>query len=57
MKKRPGKDVPSTFTTFPLPAVALIISSSFKGHNYGPGQGAFLNIELITEKTAAYWCR
>jgi dihydropyrimidine dehydrogenase (NADP+) len=27
------------------------------GHNFGPGQGAFLNIELITEKTAAYWCK
>lgn len=27
------------------------------GHLYGPGQGAFLNIELISEKTAAYWCR
>ncbi len=27
------------------------------GHIYGPGQGAFLNIELISEKTAAYWCQ
>ena len=27
------------------------------GHSYGPGQGAFLNIELISEKTAAYWCQ
>ncbi len=25
------------------------------GHTYGPGQGSFLNIELISEKTAAYW--
>ena len=24
---------------------------------FGPGQGAFLNIELISEKTAAYWCQ
>jgi len=27
------------------------------GHHYGPGQGAFLNIELISEKTEAYWCK
>lgn len=27
------------------------------GHNYGPQQGAFLNIELISEKCAGYWCR
>ena len=27
------------------------------GHNYGPGQGSFLNIELISEKTCAYWLR
>ena len=27
------------------------------GHIYGPGQGAFLNIELISEKSAAYWCK
>lgn len=25
------------------------------GPIYGPGQGAFLNIELISEKTAEYW--
>ena len=24
---------------------------------FGPGQGSFLNIELISEKTAAYWCQ
>ena len=24
------------------------------GHIYGPGQGSFLNIELISEKTAKY---
>jgi dihydropyrimidine dehydrogenase (NADP+) len=23
---------------------------------YGPNLGSFLNIELISEKTAAYWC-
>mmetsp|Transcript_6753 Transcript_6753/g.16549 ORF Transcript_6753/g.16549 Transcript_6753/m.16549 type:complete len:1118 (+) Transcript_6753:44-3397(+) len=26
-------------------------------HKYGPHQPSFLNIELITEKTAAYWCK
>jgi dihydropyrimidine dehydrogenase (NADP+) len=25
------------------------------GHNYGPGQGSFINIELISEKTTEYW--
>merc|ERR1711962_178780 len=34
-----------------------IVRGTTAGHNYGPGQGAFLNIELISEKTAAYWCR
>jgi len=34
-----------------------IVRGTTSGHNYGPGQGAFLNIELISEKTAAYWCR
>jgi dihydropyrimidine dehydrogenase (NADP+) len=24
---------------------------------FGPGQSSFLNIELISEKTAAYWCQ
>ncbi|MEQ2195090.1 hypothetical protein XENOCAPTIV_007336, partial [Xenoophorus captivus] len=28
-----------------------------QGHVYGPGLGSFLNIELISEKTAAYWCQ
>lgn len=32
-----------------------IIRGTTAGHNFGPGQGAFLNIELISEKTAAYW--
>jgi len=27
------------------------------GHMYGPGQGAFINIELISEKTTVYWLR
>ncbi|CAF3796243.1 unnamed protein product [Rotaria sordida] len=25
------------------------------GHMYGPGQGSFINIELISEKTTEYW--
>jgi dihydropyrimidine dehydrogenase (NADP+) len=34
-----------------------IVRGSTSGHQFGPGQGSFLNIELISEKTAAYWCR
>jgi len=32
-----------------------IVRGTTTGHSYGPGQGAFLNIELISEKTSAYW--
>ncbi|CAG0888576.1 unnamed protein product [Darwinula stevensoni] len=32
-----------------------IIRGTTSGHTYGPGQGSFLNIELISEKTMAYW--
>lgn len=32
-----------------------IVRGATSGHNYGPGQGAFLNIELISEKTHTYW--
>ncbi len=32
-----------------------IVRGSTSGHIYGPGQGSFLNIELISEKSAAYW--
>ena len=32
-----------------------IVKGTTSGHVYGPGQSSFLNIELITEKTAAYW--
>lgn len=32
-----------------------IVRGTTSGHLYGPNQGSFLNIELITEKTAAYW--
>ncbi|PVD23165.1 hypothetical protein C0Q70_16428 [Pomacea canaliculata] len=34
-----------------------IVRGTTSGHVYGPGQGSFLNIELISEKTAAYWCK
>lgn len=34
-----------------------IVRGTTSGHSFGPGQGAFLNIELISEKTAAYWCK
>ena len=34
-----------------------IVRGTTSGHLYGPGQGAYLNIELISEKTAEYWCR
>ncbi|XP_032232152.2 dihydropyrimidine dehydrogenase [NADP(+)] [Nematostella vectensis] len=34
-----------------------IVRGTTSGHLYGPGQGSFLNIELISEKTSAYWCR
>uniref|UniRef100_A0A493TSX1 Dihydropyrimidine dehydrogenase [NADP(+)] n=1 Tax=Anas platyrhynchos platyrhynchos TaxID=8840 RepID=A0A493TSX1_ANAPP len=34
-----------------------IVRGITSGPLYGPGQGSFLNIELISEKTAAYWCR
>jgi len=33
-----------------------IVRGTTSGHHFGPNQGAFLNIELISEKTAAYWC-
>uniref|UniRef100_A0A8C4DAF7 Dihydropyrimidine dehydrogenase [NADP(+)] n=1 Tax=Dicentrarchus labrax TaxID=13489 RepID=A0A8C4DAF7_DICLA len=33
-----------------------IVRGTTSGNVYGPGQGSFLNIELISEKTAAYWC-
>jgi dihydropyrimidine dehydrogenase (NADP+) len=34
-----------------------IVRGSTSGHVYGPGQGSFLNIELISEKCADYWLR
>lgn len=34
-----------------------IVRGTTSSHMYGPGQGSFLNIELISEKTAAYWCQ
>lgn len=32
-----------------------IVRGTTSGPIYGPGQNAFLNIELISEKTAEYW--
>ncbi|XP_059839547.1 dihydropyrimidine dehydrogenase [NADP(+)]-like isoform X1 [Hypanus sabinus] len=34
-----------------------IIRGMTSGPIYGPGQSSFLNIELISEKTCAYWCK
>uniref|UniRef100_H2YN47 Dihydropyrimidine dehydrogenase [NADP(+)] n=1 Tax=Ciona savignyi TaxID=51511 RepID=H2YN47_CIOSA len=34
-----------------------IVRGTTSGHLFGPGQGSFLNIELISEKTCTYWCR
>jgi dihydropyrimidine dehydrogenase (NADP+) len=34
-----------------------IVRGTTSGPNYGPGQGSFLNIELISEKLARYWCQ
>lgn len=34
-----------------------IVRGTTSGPMYGPGQSSFLNIELISEKTAAYWCK
>eukprot|EP01065_Artemidia_motanka_P041297 TRINITY_DN5330_c2_g2_i1.p1 TRINITY_DN5330_c2_g2~~TRINITY_DN5330_c2_g2_i1.p1 ORF type:complete len:1049 (+),score=337.60 TRINITY_DN5330_c2_g2_i1:92-3238(+) len=33
-----------------------IVRGCTTGPHYGPHQGSFLNIELISEKSAAYWC-
>ena len=33
-----------------------IVRGTTSGHNYGPGQSSFLNIELTSEKRAKYWC-
>ncbi|XP_028405372.1 dihydropyrimidine dehydrogenase [NADP(+)]-like [Dendronephthya gigantea] len=34
-----------------------IVRGTTSGHMFGPGQGSFLNIELISEKTSEYWCK
>ncbi|XP_037936365.1 dihydropyrimidine dehydrogenase [NADP(+)]-like [Teleopsis dalmanni] len=34
-----------------------IVRGTTSGYNYGPQQGSFLNIELISEKRAEYWFR
>lgn len=32
-----------------------IVRGTTSGHSYGPNQGSFLNIELISEKSCNYW--
>ena len=32
-----------------------IVRGTTSGHVFGPNQSSFLNIELVSEKTAAYW--
>eukprot|EP01088_Endostelium_zonatum_P021805 TRINITY_DN885_c0_g1_i2.p1 TRINITY_DN885_c0_g1~~TRINITY_DN885_c0_g1_i2.p1 ORF type:complete len:543 (-),score=177.72 TRINITY_DN885_c0_g1_i2:47-1675(-) len=34
-----------------------IVRGTTSGHKFGPNQGSFLNIEIISEKTVAYWCK
>jgi dihydropyrimidine dehydrogenase (NADP+) len=34
-----------------------IVRGTTSGPHFGPGQSSFLNIELISEKRAAYWCK
>ncbi|KAL7298762.1 hypothetical protein TKK_0008508 [Trichogramma kaykai] len=34
-----------------------IVKGTSDGYHYGPGQTSFLNIELVSEKLAAYWCQ
>ncbi|KAF5303934.1 hypothetical protein FQA39_LY01719 [Lamprigera yunnana] len=34
-----------------------IVRGVTSGHHFGPQQGSFLNIELISEKEFTYWCR
>jgi dihydropyrimidine dehydrogenase (NADP+) len=45
-----NKDVPTNVS----PRIVRGVTS---GELYGPGQGSFLNIELISEKTQEYWIR
>ncbi|XP_066997370.2 dihydropyrimidine dehydrogenase [NADP(+)] [Anabrus simplex] len=33
-----------------------IVKGTTSGYHYGPEQSSFLNIELISEKSANYWC-
>uniref|UniRef100_A0A8C2H6B9 Dihydropyrimidine dehydrogenase [NADP(+)] n=1 Tax=Cyprinus carpio TaxID=7962 RepID=A0A8C2H6B9_CYPCA len=49
-----GFALTKTFVTNVSPR---IMRGTTSGHIFGPGQGSFLNIELISEKTAAYWCK
>lgn len=34
-----------------------IVRGTTSGPIFGPGQGSFLNIELISEKSCTYWCK
>lgn len=34
-----------------------IVRGVTSGHNFGPNQGSFLNIELISEKVLEYWLK
>jgi len=34
-----------------------IVRGTTSGHNYGPNQSSFLNIEATSEKYARYWCK
>jgi dihydropyrimidine dehydrogenase (NADP+) len=34
-----------------------IVRGTTSNHHFGPHQSSFLNIELISEKTSAYWCK
>lgn len=62
-----AKSTTASLTPLPLAHLCLqdlvtnvsprIVRGTTSGHMYGPGQGSFLNIELISEKTAAYWCQ
>ncbi len=43
--------IPKNIVTNVAPS---IVWGTTSGHIYGPGQGSFLTIELISEKTAKY---
>lgn len=52
--------VTKTFTLDEYPQTNVsprIVRGTTSGPNYGPQQGAFLNIEVFSEKCVDYWCR